>query len=93
MVFDMGKRGSAASQVIGPIVMEVKGGPVVDEPELILGNEQVDIARGTVNIGHVGIKPNNGRSQLRLRRLEQHIISEGIGQIPQRQIQAGAGPE
>jgi hypothetical protein len=94
VLFDKAKGRVAARQIVVPIVMKIERRAVVNQPQLLFPNQQVDIARRAIHIGHIGVKPDNLRRKARVRRrLHQGVIGKGGGQKAHPQIQPDAGLE
>ena len=76
---------------IPPGVLKVKRAAVVDQPELLVPDEHVGIARGPIRVGDIGVEPDDGRSQIRIGRwCDEWIEGNGAGKVIEGQIESGA---
>ena len=92
VIFNQGKRGAAAFEVVMPDVVEVERCPVIDEPEASVPHQQVRVARGPVDVGHVRVEPHDRRGKLRVGLVCHRIKRHSAGQVVERQVEAGARP-
>src|SRR5579859_2078470 len=63
MLFDWRKGGAAAFQIVDANMMEVERRPMVDEPELFVPPQHIGIARRSIHIGDIGVKPDDRGGQ------------------------------
>ena len=66
VVFDHGKKSSAAFAVVGPCMVEVEGRTMIDEPESSVPYKHIRVAWRTVDVGHVRVEPEDRRGKSRV---------------------------
>src|SRR5690349_9204798 len=92
MILDWLKRIAAARQVIAGGMMEVERGTVIDQRQAAMPVKHICVARGTINIAHIGVEPDDARS---LKWIDtgniERVKRDRAGQIVQPQIQPLTG--
>src|SRR5215204_841498 len=63
---------------------------MVYKPEAIVPDQEVSVARGTVDVGHQGVEPDDSRGEVGIGRLYERVEPERARQVVQRQVQARA---
>src|SRR4028118_1263134 len=71
-------------------MMRVERGAVVDEPETTMPDEHVGVASGTVDIGHVAVKPDNLRREVGTERVDQWVEGDRARQVVECQVETSA---
>jgi hypothetical protein len=84
-------KGRRVAQARGRVfVMEIQRCPVVNEPEAIVPDQEIRVARGAVDVGHQGVEPDDARGEAGIRRLYERVEAERAWQVVQCQVQARA---
>ena len=92
MILDHRERFRGARQIVAASVVEIERGAVIDEMEAPVPDEQVRVARGTVNVVRYASN-HTMRTRVRVRPFRERVEHDGAGQIVEREIEAGARPD
>ena len=94
VIGDLGEGRAGAGFDIGPGVLEVERGAVVDQPELAVPDQQVRVARGAVDVGGQGIEPDDAGGEVGVDEvLHGDGVGQGAGQEIEREVEPAAGRE
>ena len=58
-------RGVREALRVAPGVLEAQAGAVVDGPQVAVPDEQVGVPRAAIDVGDVGVEPDDPRRQIR----------------------------
>jgi hypothetical protein len=94
VVADVGEGGVGEAFGVGPVVVEVESGAVVDEVELTVPVEEIGVAGSAVDVEGEGVEPDGERGDLRISSITGcGVEHSGAGEIVESEVEACAGAE
>ena len=71
----------------------LRGGPMVNEPQVPVPHQHVGVVRRAIHVGHIGIKLDDRRGERRFGGLSNRVKHHGTRQVIEPQIETGAGSD
>jgi hypothetical protein len=69
-------------------MVKIQSGTMVDEPESAVPHQHVRVANRAIDIRDVGIEPHNARGEIRIRFLNDRVVSHRPWQVVECEVQA-----
>ncbi len=66
---------------------------MVDQPQLAVPHQQVGVARGAIDVGQVGIEPDDARGEVGVGTLRHRVVHHRARQVIERQVEPRAGAD